>query len=344
MELRSLDVVTEADLERELEWVRRKAAGPRAGLFGPASVTWRVDREAVVFLGAGRALLLQLAHPWVAAAITHHSRSLADPIGRFHRTFGYVFTMVFGTLGQAIAAAQALHRRHALIVGVLPERAGPFAAGSSYRANEVAALRWVHATLIDSAMIAYQLLRPPLSDEEREQYYAESRLFAALFGIPQSVLPQSWAGFADYVAEMVGSDILAVSDPARRIAAELFSGPGSRWRTPRWYNALTARQMPASLRQDFGLSYGPSEHRTAERALAVLRYIHSFTPAALRFVGPYHEAGARLGGRTRPGFLTQALNRFWIGRASMPFADSAFRGTDRDLRQRSFRHAARHKG
>ena len=322
MALTSLDVVTEADLERELEWVRRKAADAGAGLFGPASVMWRVDREAVVFLGAGRALLLQLAHPWVAAAIAQHSRSLADPIGRFHRTFAYVLTMVFGTLGQALAAARALHQRHALITGALPERAGAFAAGSSYRANEVAASRWVHATLIDSALIAYQLLRPPLSNEDREHYYAESRLFAALFGIPQNALPQSWVGFADYVTEMVGSDILAVSGPARRIAAELFSGAGTGWRIPLWYRALTARQMPPPLRQDFGFSYGLSEHRTAERALAVLRCIQSFTPAALRYVGPYHEANARMAGCTRPGLLTKVLNRFWIGRASMPFADS----------------------
>jgi uncharacterized protein (DUF2236 family) len=344
MELGPLDAVTEADLERELEWVRHKAADGRTGLFGPASVTWRVDREAAVFLGAGRALLLQLAHPWVAAAIAQHSRSMADPIGRFHRTFAYVFTMVFGTLGQALSAAQALHRRHAMIDGVLPERAGPFASGSPYKANDAAALRWVHATLIDSALIAYGLLRPPLSDDECEQYYAESRLFAALFGIPQSVLPQSWAGFADYVAEMLRSDILVVSQTARRVAAELFSGAGTGWRIPRWYNAVTTRQMPPRLRQDFGLSYGPSEHRSAERALAVLRHIRFFTPAALRYVGPYHEADARLAGRARSGLVTKALNRFWIGRASMPFADSAFAGTDRDMQQQSLRHAARHKG
>jgi len=56
----------------------------------------RVDREALTFLGTRRALLLQLADPWVAAAIVQHSRTLADPIGRFHRTFAVVFTMVFG--------------------------------------------------------------------------------------------------------------------------------------------------------------------------------------------------------------------------------------------------------
>src|SRR6266436_9567037 len=117
-------VVTETDLERELVMVRSAAAGELAGIFGPQSISWRLDREAVVFLGAGRALLLQLAHPWVAAAIAQHSRSLTDPIGRFHRTFSIVFTMVFGTTGQALAAARHLHRRHTAISGTLGENAG----------------------------------------------------------------------------------------------------------------------------------------------------------------------------------------------------------------------------
>jgi uncharacterized protein (DUF2236 family) len=60
-------LVSPEDFERRLEIVRAAAAGPREGVYGPASVTWRVNREAAIFLGAGRALLLQLAHPWVAA-------------------------------------------------------------------------------------------------------------------------------------------------------------------------------------------------------------------------------------------------------------------------------------
>jgi uncharacterized protein (DUF2236 family) len=106
-------LLSEDDFESGLDTVREAAAGPIKGIFGPDSLTWRVDREAAVFLGAGRALLLQLAHPWVAAAISEHSRTFADPIGRFHQTFNTVFTMVFGTLDQALAAARRLHRRHA---------------------------------------------------------------------------------------------------------------------------------------------------------------------------------------------------------------------------------------
>jgi uncharacterized protein (DUF2236 family) len=309
-------IVTETDLERELAMVRSAAAGEYAGIFGPQSVSWRLDREAAVFLGAGRGLLLQLAHPWVAAAIAEHSRTLNDPIGRFQRTFNITLTLMFGTTTQAIAAARRLHRRHAGISGTLSGSSSAYPA-AAYRANDVAALRWVWATLVETAPLAYALTAPPLSADDREGYYAESRLFAALFGIPQDALPDSWADFVHYLDEMLRSDVLTVSDGARRIAAELFAGAGTRWRMPLWYRALTARLMPPRLRQDFGLTYGPAEHRSAERAIAVLRCIYPWVPASLRHVAPYHEARSRLAGNKKPGALTQVLNRFWIGQNSM---------------------------
>jgi len=310
-------IVTEADLERELRLVQSAAAGGPAGIFGPASVIWRVDREVATFLGAGRALLMQLAHPWVAAAIAEHSRTLSDPIGRFHRTFNVVFRMVFGTTDQAFAAARQLQRRHAAISGTLAQSSGRFAGGSPYRANDVAALRWVHATLIETALVAYQLLNPPLSSEDRERYYDEGKLFAVLFGIPQSALPENWADFAGYVDNVVASDVLAVSGAARTIAAQLLTGAGTVWRMPHWYRAMTVSLLPPRLRHEFGLPYGPSDHRSAERALTVLRRVHPWVPTRLRHVAPYHEAVARLAGRERPDTLTRVLNRFWIGQNSM---------------------------
>ena len=159
------------DLERQLEQVRANAAGEAPGVFGPRSMIWRVDREAALFLGAGRALLLQLAHPWVAAGIAQHSTTLADPIGRFHRTFEVMFTLVFGSLDQACAAARRLHRRHRVVQGSLPTAAGRFAEGSAYAANEADALVWVHATLIDTALLAHDLVLPTLTADERERYY-----------------------------------------------------------------------------------------------------------------------------------------------------------------------------
>src|ERR1700753_3305272 len=119
----------------------RNAAGePRKGFFGPQSISWKVNREAAVFLGAGRASLLQLAHPWVAAALAQHSNLLHQPVDRFHSTFRVIYTMLFGTREQALAASTRLDRRHAGIRGELPQ-------GGSYYAGEVSALLWGYGTL-----------------------------------------------------------------------------------------------------------------------------------------------------------------------------------------------------
>src|SRR5437588_8558876 len=149
--------VSAATLEEQLELIRARTVSPLAGVFGPASITWRTNREGILFLAAGRALLLQLAHPWVAAAVADHSKALTDPVARFHRTFRVVFRMVFGTVDQAFAAARSLHRRHESITGVLREAIGPFEAGSAYCANNISPLRWVYATLSDSALLARDL-------------------------------------------------------------------------------------------------------------------------------------------------------------------------------------------
>src|SRR5580658_11195706 len=87
--------VTRRQFDEELERVRSTVRSPAEGLFGPSSVTWRIGRDALVFLGAGRAALLQLAHPYVAHAIEQHSETRRDPIGRFNRTFLHVYGMIF---------------------------------------------------------------------------------------------------------------------------------------------------------------------------------------------------------------------------------------------------------
>lgn len=305
------------DLEAQFARLRTEVAEPAAGVFGPDSLTWRVDREAALFLGAGRALLLQLAHPWVAAAIAEHSRTLDDPLGRFHRTFETMFTLAFGSLDQAFGAARRLHRVHGAISGELPAAVGPFPEGARYRANDAAALQWVYATLVETALLAHDLVLTPLTPEERERYYAESRLMGAMFGLAPDSLPPDWAAFARYNESMWTSDVLTVSSTAREIARQVLAGAGTFLRAPAWYRNLTAHLLPEPLRIGFGFAHGTRERRRAERALAHIRRIYPRLPMRLRTVGPYQEATARLAG-AGPDLTTRGLNRLWIGRPSMP--------------------------
>src|SRR5580698_1983224 len=122
----SLRPVSASDLEQLLSGLKDSVAKPREGLFPPDSISWKINRESALFLAAGRAALLQLAHPWVATTIAEHSRTLNDPIGRFQQAFRVMFTMVFGTVEQACQAAQRLHRRHQTIRGTLPQTTARF--------------------------------------------------------------------------------------------------------------------------------------------------------------------------------------------------------------------------
>jgi uncharacterized protein (DUF2236 family) len=312
--------VLPGDSESLLATVAANVKDPAAGLFGPDSAMWRVNRESAVFLAAGRAALLQLAHPWVMAALTDHSNVLHQPIARFHNTFRIVFTMVFGSLGQAMAAARSLHELHTHIRGDLREEAGAWPRGAHYEANEIGALRWVYATLVESAVVGYECAVGPLTSAEQEQYYAETHTFAALFGIPSSALPADWPAFAEYNRQMHASATLAVTQPAREYAARLMAGAGTWIRPPFWYRALTTAWLPPRFREEFSLSFGPGEQRSAESAARRLPRFYRRLPAAMRFAGPWHEAQARLAGR-KAGPITRLNNRFWIGEPVLPFGE-----------------------
>jgi uncharacterized protein (DUF2236 family) len=289
------------------------------GIFGPVSMSWRINREAALFLGAGRAALLQLAHPWVATALDQHSSLMSRPIARFHSTFRIVFAVIFGSLDQALTAARHLYTRHTRVRGEMPQDIASYSRGSLYEANEIAALRWVYATLVESAVLAYECAMPPLTAGELAEYYAESRTLAALFGLPTSALPESWTAFLAYCREMEQSNALGVSDTARKMAHNLMAGAGSWIKPPHWYRALTAKWLPERLRTEFALNFGAAEGEAATRAQVRLPRLYPVLPGAVRFVGPWHEARARLDGKP-VGTLARLSNRFWIGQSYLPFA------------------------
>ena len=226
--------------------------------------------------------------------------------------------MVFGTLDQSMSTARRLHRRHPGIKGQLSCAAGPFPAGSFYCANAIPALRWVYATLIETALVAYELVLPPLTPQQRERYYRESLLFAALFGIPKESLSPDWTAFSDYFLATVQSDTLSVSDRARTVARRLLTGADLSLPVPASYQDLTVALLPQPVRERFKFRYRAAEQRDINRRVALLRQLYPLLPARLRYVGPYQEAEQRLAGRLTPDFVTQMCNRFWIGRTQLP--------------------------
>jgi uncharacterized protein (DUF2236 family) len=165
--------------------------------------------------------------------------------------------------------------------------------------------------------MAHALVLPPLTQAQRERYYVESLLIAALFGIPSRYLPPDWSGFSAYCEAMAQSNTLTVTDEARTIAHRLLAGGQSFVPIPAAYEALTATLLPGRLRDAFGLGCGPAQQRAADEFIGWARRIYPLLPSRLRYVGPYQEAEQRLAGRIRPDLLARMCNRLWIGRAEL---------------------------
>src|SRR5262249_19655280 len=204
---------------------RRRRIDPVAGFFGPRTVTWSIDREAAVLLGGGRALLLQIAHPLVAAAVAAHSRFRQRPLERLWRTLDLMLTIAFADAATALAAVAEIERAHARVQGVLGAPIGRLAAGTAYTARDPALALWVHATLVDSALVAYERFVGPLTPRERAAYWAPSKTMARLLGVPDAMLPRTFAAFRRYVATMVTGDELTVGRDAREAAAAILRPP-----------------------------------------------------------------------------------------------------------------------
>lgn len=307
-------LVGRAELEASLARAKliADAAGgdPRAGIHGPRSPAWRLERESILFAGGGRAALLQLAHPGVAYAIDQHSTTRDDVLGRFQRTFELVFAIAFGDLDSAFTAARRVHDIHRRIVGTIAVDVGSTRAGTRYHANDADSLLWVYATLIDTVVRVTELTRGRLSRRRRDDYIRASHQFARMFGIPEAMLPPDWAAFARYVDGMLGSGAIAVAPPAREMAAFLLGRGAGREQTPlgRWLERITAALLPARLREEFGLAWGFGDAARVRLAVAALRPGYALMPPTLRWLPAYQDARRRCEGKG-PRVITRWLDR-----------------------------------
>jgi uncharacterized protein (DUF2236 family) len=302
--------VDRAELERLIAEVRAEVRTPSVGIYGPESQAWTISKEGVLFLGGGRAALLQLAHPFVAHAVDQHSATREDPLGRFQRTFDHVFAMVFGDLEHAIQSARRVHAVHTRIRGRIDEAIGGLGAGAPYEANDEAALLWVHATLIHTAVEMYERYVRPLSTSEKDRYWQETRRFARLFGLSDAVLPASWVAFDAYWQRMIEGPELAVGRPALELRGFLFRAPRRVRSLFQWLELMTAGLMPSRLREEFRFAWGPRERLAFAASDRALRLAVPRLPARLRELPAYSRARRRLSGAPERDLWDDRLERW----------------------------------
>jgi uncharacterized protein (DUF2236 family) len=163
------------------------------GFFGPASVTWRVSTDMGRPVAGLRALMLQALHPLAMAGVDQHSNWRSDPVGRLAATSGYLATISFGDRAAAERAAARVRRVHEHITGT------DQVTGLRYAASDPALLLWVHATLVESGIVASAAFGTPLSAGDSDAYVAEMAAAAELVGVPAGLAPASLGDLESYL-------------------------------------------------------------------------------------------------------------------------------------------------
>ena len=278
-----------------------------AGLYGPGSEAWRLNREAMLLLGAGpRALLLQIAHPSIAAGVDEHSDFRADPWRRLAATLRSYLTVVYG--GSAVARAE-IRRLNALHRGIV---------GTGYSARDPELSLWVHATLVDSTIAANDAWIQPLPKARRQAFYEETRPIGRAFGVPDGLLPVDLDAFDAYIEAMLApGGPVSVSPVARELAGVILhpplaplarwlpepSGPGATALLARvppvmydWLLWPAIGLLPATVRDGFVLRWGLREELVSRWLVTGWRAWRPLLPASFRQMPQALAADRRMTG------------------------------------------------
>lgn len=262
-------------------------------ILGPESVSWRHVSDVRGYLGAGYALMLQVAYPTVSSGVRDHSNFLNEPWQRLWRTVDYVNLTVYA--GQdAVEVTARLREMHKTIKGVNPD-------GTRYHALEPEAYAWVQATLVNAIVAVHERFVRPMREDDIERLYQEWRGLGRLLGVRDGDLPADWAGFRIYFDDMVRTRLerTETGEVVLRSLANPPRPPGlPAWTEPLWRAVRfpakhvlmlsTVGMLPPVVRERFGLRWTGWQERQLRAISAVSRAVTPALPGFVRVTGPWY--------------------------------------------------------
>lgn len=248
-----------------------------------------------MFLGAQRALLLQVAHPLVAAGVEHHSGFRAQPVRRLWSTVDALMCLVWGRPAEAVAARARILGIHDGVHGrVNPADATAAAApGTTYTAHDPTLLWWVWATLVDTTEVVHDRLLGPLDDATRDALHTDWCTFARFMGIPAAMVDGGRDGFRARYGDAVGD--LELSATSRHLGRSILEPP--LWFVPRVvrraYALLATSLLDPRTRALYDLPWTATERAAAETLEQQIRASWALVPGWRRRAPDLYLAGRR---------------------------------------------------
>lgn len=260
----------------------RTAGNERAGAGQCPKTLADIAPESVLLAGAGRAILLQLAHPAVGYGVARHSNFATDPLKRLHGTLSYIYALSNGTPKQRKFMQRQVQRAH------LPVKSVGSPDVPAYDASDAQLQLWVAATLYESASQAYDAVFPVLSAADAESVYQSYAVLGTALGMPADLWPATRSDFATYWEQQL--EQLSVDGAVRGVAQELMAATHA----PLWAKALmplarflTAGMLPPAVRDMYGFKWTPHKDRLLRAVFRVVAVLVRITPRKIRHA-PMH--------------------------------------------------------
>ncbi len=250
-------------------------------------VARKINREGVVLLGWGRAILLQVAHPLVAAGVAQFSpfdKDARSYVRRVQRTVGGMLAITFGPPEVARATIDRINEIHTRVHGTLDRQVGVFPAGTRYSASDPELLLWVHATLVESMILTYEKLVAPLRPSEKDDFCAEAGMTARQLGVPHHMIPNRFVDLVDYISSMYSSGQIFVHDDARKLAEALLRPPLGPAAGPMSHisRLVTIGLLPRHIRDGYGFTWDRKRDRGYRTFMSIVKRTRWLLPAMLR--------------------------------------------------------------
>ncbi len=266
------------------------------------SLMWDIAGEYRTMLIIPSALLTQVMHPMVGAAVGAHSVFRTDPWGRASRTSNSMLRYIYGG-PLAAAEGRRLRELHKGFSGT-DERGRP------YHALNGAAYAWVNGSLFERYVTACRLFGCPLDRGQEEALYRDTLALGRVLGVPEREMPPTVSGFWSYFDGMV-ADRLEDNSTTRTLLAALRRPPrppslpaglAPAWRPLRlalgeFSYRVTVGTLPPAVREILGLRWSRADQRALDALAAAVRTGFALLPERLRYVPAVYRIRT---GRTAP--------------------------------------------
>ncbi|MFI5583832.1 oxygenase MpaB family protein [Amycolatopsis sp. NPDC051758] len=248
------------------------------------TAAWKYFGDFRDALLAGQVLVLQVAHPVVAAGVRDHSDYTSDPWTRLMRTGASLSIYVYGGAAGAQVEASRLWSLHRSFTGT--------SDGRRYSALNPEAYAWVHATLVKVPVDAQRFFGKSLSTSELDEYYAQMCDIGRVLGVRERDLPPDWAAFECYYDKMVAGfagnpTIDTLFETIQTVQKPVTWLPDSWWHPLRRAQArgqlfLIRATLPPALRARLDLQWTDHDQRKFARFAFAVRILATPIPAGLR--------------------------------------------------------------